>query len=395
MFECDMWLCQAYPDIRRSLISDLWSTKNVTPLFDTLDNMFNNHIEFDESTGMQIFTFSRAMDTGDKEQDFVVEIDQEIKICFALNMMTPDFMQNTDWGLFKITYNRDGTIALSSISTGHDNFVFHGLVMYTCWFWMGFFLLATKRYFRANWRIMHLIHIILGTTTFLVTTYFGLKIIEYFAWNVHPDYHQIMGCVLLVTAGITSIVGISCVIIQHFYNGDKPWSDYDRARYLAGWHAYMGYGILALGNATVMSGVINYVQKQIKQNQYTYYAMFTMPLFILIVIGFEANHRLKDRKGILNFTMPKGKPLMSMKEFHEWVKAGKQLVVIDNLILDQGSYSDVHPGGKFSIRHTVGRDISKYFYGGFSLLNPEIGRPPYQHSLKALSIAESFVCAVV
>lgn len=51
--------------------------------------------------------------------------------------------------------------------------------------------------------------------------------------------------------------------------------------------------------------------------------MFTMPVFILIVIGFEANHRLKDRKGILNFTMPKGKPLMSMQEFHEWVKAGK------------------------------------------------------------------------
>lgn len=52
MFECDMWLCQAYPDIRRSLISDLWSQKNVTPLFDTLDNYFNNHIENDPETGM-------------------------------------------------------------------------------------------------------------------------------------------------------------------------------------------------------------------------------------------------------------------------------------------------------------------------------------------------------
>lgn len=86
---------------------------------------------------------------------------------------------------------------------------------------------------------------------------------------------------------------------------------------------------------------------------------------------------------------------MSIEEFHQWVRAGKNFVVIDNLILDQGSYSNVHPGGKFSIRHTVGRDISKYFYGGFSLLNPEIGRPPYQHSLKALSIAESMVVAVV
>jgi DOMON domain len=92
MFDCDMVLCQAYQDIRRSLISDLWSTQNTTPLFDTLDNYFNNHIEFNESTGMQHFTFSRAMDTGDATQDYVVEIDQEIKICYAINTMTPDFV---------------------------------------------------------------------------------------------------------------------------------------------------------------------------------------------------------------------------------------------------------------------------------------------------------------
>jgi hypothetical protein len=84
---------------------------------------------------------------------------------------------------------------------------------------------------------------------------------------------------------------------------------------------------------------------------------------------------------------------MTIDEFHYWVKGGKQLVVIDNLILDQGAYADVHPGGKFSIKHTVGRDISKYFYGGFSLLNPELGRPPYTHSLKALNIAEGMVIA--
>jgi hypothetical protein len=129
------------------------------------------------------------MDTGDKEQDYIVEMDKQIKICFGLNVNTPDFLQNTDWGLFLITYNRDGTIDLSSISTGHNNFIFHGVVMYTCWFLLGFVQLATLRYWRYNWRIMHLIHIIVGTATFVVSTYFGLKIIAYFAWNIHPDYH--------------------------------------------------------------------------------------------------------------------------------------------------------------------------------------------------------------
>ena len=98
---------------------------------------------------------------------------------------------------------------------------------------------------------------------------------------------------------------------------------------------------------------------------------------MVIVVGFELNYRLHSRRGELNFVAPKNKPSMTMDEFHEWIQAGKNLVVIDNLILDQGSYSDIHPGGKFSIRQTVGRDISKYFYGGFSILPLEYGRPPY------------------
>ena len=184
-----MFLCQAYPDIRRSRISDLWSTHNSTPLFDRLENYFDNNIKLDPLTQMQVFTFSRHMDTGDTEQDYIVEHDKEFKICYAVNINTPDFFQNTDWGLFKIRYNRDGTINLTSISTGHHNFVFHGIVMQVCWFVFGFFLLASKRYFKANWLIMHILHIILGTIVFVVTTYFGVKIIQYFSWNIHPDYH--------------------------------------------------------------------------------------------------------------------------------------------------------------------------------------------------------------
>jgi hypothetical protein len=92
MFNTDMVLMQAYPDIRRSLISDLWSTKNITPLFDEIDNYFNNIIVADTARDMQIFYFSRELDTGDAEQDFAIEVDKEHRICFALNLATPDFI---------------------------------------------------------------------------------------------------------------------------------------------------------------------------------------------------------------------------------------------------------------------------------------------------------------
>ena len=72
MFDIDMVLLQAYPDIRRSLTSDLWSTHNVTPLFDHLNNYYDVKIIPDPQTDMQLFYFSRKLDTGDLEEDYIV-----------------------------------------------------------------------------------------------------------------------------------------------------------------------------------------------------------------------------------------------------------------------------------------------------------------------------------
>ena len=41
--------------------------------------------------------------------------------------------------------------------------------------------------------------------------------------------------------------------------------------------------------------------------------------------------------------------------------------MLDNLVLDVGDYMDNHPGGKFLLEHNIGRDISKFFYGGYGI----------------------------
>ena len=199
MFSIDMLLLQAYPDIRRSVTSDLWSTHNVTPVYDEFDNFFDVKIMPDPErpADVQLFYFSRLLETGDDKEDYVVELDKDINICFGINIKTPDFEANTDWGLFKIRYNSDGTVKLSPISTGHNRFVHHGSVMFGCWFFLGFLLLATKRYFKWYWLLMHIAHMIIGTFVFVVTFYMGFKVMEYFAFHIHPDYHQIMGVITL------------------------------------------------------------------------------------------------------------------------------------------------------------------------------------------------------
>lgn len=47
----------------------------------------------------------------------------------------------------------------------------------------------------------------------------------------------------------------------------------------------------------------------------------------------------------------------------------KKLFVLDNKILDYGEFNKFHPGGRFTFRKNLGRDISKFFYGSYKLVN--------------------------
>jgi len=59
----------------------------------------------------------------------------------------------------------------------------------------------------------------------------------------------------------------------------------------------------------------------------------------------------------------------SAEEFElEVFVSGKKLVILDNLVLDVGTFIEHHPGGKFVLERNIGRDISKFFFGGYSMM---------------------------
>ncbi len=58
---------------------------------------------------------------------------------------------------------------------------------------------------------------------------------------------------------------------------------------------------------------------------------------------------------------------MTTDEFNKNLNEQKMsLVILDDLVLEVSDYMGYHPGGKFLIEHNIGRDISKFFYGGYS-----------------------------
>ena len=46
----------------------------------------------------------------------------------------------------------------------------------------------------------------------------------------------------------------------------------------------------------------------------------------------------------------------------------KKIVVLDNQVLNLKSWESFHPGGKFVLMKNYGRDISKFWYGGYKLV---------------------------
>ena len=69
----------------------------------------------------------------------------------------------------------------------------------------------------------------------------------------------------------------------------------------------------------------------------------------------------------------------SAEKIDEYVRGGIPLLIFDNLVLNLNGYEKMHPGGKFVLKQNYGRDVSKFFNGGYSLIQGP-GIKPHHHS---------------
>ena len=86
---------------------------------------------------------------------------------------------------------------------------------------------------------------------------------------------------------------------------------------------------------------------------------------------------------------------MGTSEFKNAIQNGQKLVILDDMVLNVEKFIDQHPGGRFVLQHNIGRDISKFFYGGYSL-EGNLGRRPAQgvaHSTYARRIVNQLAIA--
>ena len=58
---------------------------------------------------------------------------------------------------------------------------------------------------------------------------------------------------------------------------------------------------------------------------------------------------------------------MDLAQFTSRVKAGAKLTILDDLVLSLENYAFQHPGGEKVLINNIGRDLSKFFYGGYAI----------------------------
>lgn len=85
-------------------------------------------------------------------------------------------------------------------------------------------------------------------------------------------------------------------------------------------------------------------------------------------------------------------PVISVGEFRARIKSGEKLVILDEYVLDVSWWMDEHPGGRFSIEANIGRDVSKFFHGGYSLETID-QLPHHAHSTDSRYVVDKLIVA--
>lgn len=316
-----------------------------------------------------------------------------------------DWSESFDHGQVNLILNSSTALGEESKPSFHDArikaYEIHGWICLVAWFPLGYTLIATKRYFKTRWYLMHHSHNVLGLIVTALTIGTCIQVYAYADWKQQFGPHGILGAIALLVTLFVGITGIITSAMMEWYTGDKPWAERDKVFNVARIHRWSSYFMLLLGNGVCSGGIATYFSL-IDYGLWGTFGVLTS-IFFLILLGLhEYCMRRYNRK---NFKLIEGQELQELIESRELrsytpqeiehaVQNGDSLVICDNLVLRTSGYEKIHPGGKFTIVKNFGRDIAKFYYGNYSLTNGPLTKP-YTHSGQANLILQSMIIGII
>lgn len=227
----------------------------------------------------------------------------------------------------------------------------HAWIATAAWCFLASFMVIVNRHiYGYMWRWFFWIHSICGTLVFVLnfgTSYWAWYSFGYVFLFRYP--HSYVAFILMWLLIFIVLHGIFTKQRQYTNKWGTKNLLVNRA-----WHRWSGYIFIHLGHWGIWTGG--------GPDQ----TLCTIVWFYGLILLFEIWHQF-DRRKEIPFRTPPTK--ISHHQFMEMVESGHQVAVIDDLVVDMEKYLFYHPGGAFVLTQNVGRDISKYFHGAFSLEN--------------------------
>jgi Cytochrome b5-like Heme/Steroid binding domain len=195
-----------------------------------------------------------------------------------------------------------------------------------------------------------------------------------------PGLHPALGLSVVVCMSALTIGGITSRLLL-----EKAKWNTSLALNIKMGHKLFGYLVIFVSQVTLVTGGLAYAERG--HTLARILVILEVILFAILVIVFEIffrNYRGKEQP------FKEVNEIISRADFDERVAAGHHLVLLDDMVLDVSRFRSEHPGGQFVIDFHNGRDVSKFFYGGYVLEN-QSGMKPHTHSNVARAIVNGMI----
>jgi hypothetical protein len=144
-------------------------------------------------------------------------------------------------------------------------------------------------------------------------------------------------------------------------------------------HRYLNYSLVVTVHLGMFFGLLFKKTRGVSID-ITLFVTLELVFFFGTLGILEFLHRRKGRE-VEPFNEPD--TFISEEEFESLIHKGRKLVILDNLVLDVEKFLDCHPGGRWNLEHNIGKDIAKFFYGGYAIdgnVKPEQSPSHHTHS---------------
>ena len=258
----------------------------------------------------------RPFDTKDP-LDAVFKMDSIFNLAFAAGVTADtEWEQRTDLGrldLFASSVKPQELVV--EVKTPFEEarikaYEIHGWLCLVAWFPLGFALIATKRYYKTRWFLMHHSHNFIGFVVTAVTIGTCLQVYAHVDWEQKANAHSVLGLIALLLTIFAGVTGMITAGMMQWYNGDKAWAERDKVYKVAKVHRYSSYFMLLLGNGVCSGGIATYFSK-IGYGIWGTFGVSSSIFFLLMLALHEFFMRRFNRK---NFKLIEGDELAHLIE---------------------------------------------------------------------------------